>query len=388
MRSFFGCLWFGLLRSIRRPGRLFGILFPPLVIGLVIWLLPPATQNQPLAAGVSLPEDSIHAQALFDALSNTDTNYVAFYPATEEEIKQNVAAGRWVCGFVAHQDFDTAVTQSHPGRLVTMIETPANTLSPLLREAFSAALYHVRAPYLASTYAQEQHLILPSDAPKLRERATARPDDAMLLHTTFLQGQPREHAQTLHSSAIRTILLGLLAIYFLLFSLLLASDLSRMQQEIWFRRLAAVTGRASLFYGIALAPMLMLTLCAMVSYGLIQTFFAYGVLNATHFASIFAYTLFLTGLSVSLGQFHGIQSLLAVLFPFIPAVCLLLSPIFMDVAQQIPFAAPLSHALPPTWLMHALSNSASSGVTLPGLGLISNLAALSLIRMTTSGRHF
>lgn len=82
--------------------------------------------------GSDLPEHSPGAQALFRALSETDPAFVVFHEASEETIRSEVAAGRWECGFILHEDFETRYPAQYPGKLATMVRSRGGTLSPLL----------------------------------------------------------------------------------------------------------------------------------------------------------------------------------------------------------------------------------------------------------------
>ena len=77
MNTLLGCFLLGLARLSRRAGLLLVLL--PLTILTGGLLFPADRSDQPLEAGVCLPEHSPGAQALFRALSETDPAFVVFH---------------------------------------------------------------------------------------------------------------------------------------------------------------------------------------------------------------------------------------------------------------------------------------------------------------------
>ena len=191
MNTLLGCFSLGLARLSRRAGLLLVLL--PLTILTGGLLFPADRDDQPLEAGVCLPEHSPGAQALFQALSETDPTFVIFHEASEETLRNEVAAGRWECGFILHEDFETRYPEQYPGKLATVVRSRSGTLSPLLGEAFSAALYHVRAPYLAADYAAENGLASDESLDALTEQVAAGPARRMALTIQTIDGTRRLH---------------------------------------------------------------------------------------------------------------------------------------------------------------------------------------------------
>lgn len=379
MKSFSACLLIGLARMRRKPGRLLGAILLPLAVLLIGLLLPPDSLNTPLEAGVCLPTDSAYAEPLWERLNASDPSYVIFYPATETEIYEQVAAGKWVCGFVADPEFDTRLTQTRPGRLAEVVQTPAETMAPLLREAFCAALYHVRAPYLASDYAAQNDLARGAELETVQETVRAGSPHAMQLDTVTVDGTAGQ-APNLGAATARAACQGLIAVFLFLFALLLASELDSVREDGWFVRLSAVSGPFALRAGLAAAQMLPLTALAVLAYALSEIFFAGRLQNLTGFAALLGYALWLTGLALVLGRIRGVRHVLAALLPFLPAACLLLCPIFFDAARLFAPAAPISRLLPPSWLLRALQGATLDGVCLWGFGLAFLLAGAFPIR--------
>ncbi|MBS7225794.1 MAG: hypothetical protein KH050_10750 [Clostridiaceae bacterium] len=373
MNTLLGCFLLGLARLSRRAGLLLVLL--PLTILTGGLLFPADRSDQPLEAGVCLPEHSPGAQALFRALSETDPAFVVFHEASEEIIRSEVAAGRWECGFILHEDFETRYPEQYPGKLATVVRSRSGTLSPLLGEAFSAALYHVRAPYLAADYAAENGLASDESLDALTEQVAAGSARRMALTVQTVDGTAQT-APSLARSTARALCRGLIAVTLFLYALLLAADLNACMSEGWFTRTAALTGRLPLLCGPVAAQMGAASVSALIAFGLGAWFF--GGADVTGFAAIVLYALMLTGLALTLAQLPAAHGWLTALLPFVPAVCLVLCPILFDAGQFFPPAAPVSAILPPTWLLHVMNGH--SIIFLPAAALFFALAAAVLSR--------
>lgn len=380
MKSWFSCLLLGFARLGRRPGRLIGACLLPLCVLAAGLLLPGESLNTPLEAGVCLPDDSPRAEALLECLSQTDPTYVRFHRADEDEIYARVAAGKWVCGFVLRDDFDDRVTARIPGQLATVIVSRAETMAPLLTEAFSAGVYHLRAPLLAADYAQQNGLADGAQLDALRAQIEAGAPDAMTLQTESIDGTPGQAPPRLGAATARAAVRGLAAIFLFLSALLLAGELDGLRREGWFTRTAAASGPFALRAGLGAAYMLAVTLLTAAAYALSEFFFADGSPDLSGLGLLAGYALGLTGLALLLGLVPGVRHVLAALLPFLPAVCLLLCPIFFDAARFFAPAGPLSRLLPPSWLLRALQGAAADGVLLWALGPVTLPAAALLSR--------
>ncbi len=373
MSSFFGCFSLGLMRLIRRPGRLLGLVLLPCLVLLAGLLLPSDDLEQPLEAGVCLPAHTPGALELLDILQQSDPQYVVFHAASEQEIYDHVSAGRWECGFVLSRDFETSYSKENPGRLATLVRARSSTLSPLLADVFSAALFHLRAPDLASGYAGQTGLAAGAALDELKQVVADGVSTKMGLAVQTIDGTAQERPH-LGVATAASFCRGLCAVALFLYALLLAADLSACTSEGWFVRTAALTGRFQLLFGLAAAQMLAAAGCAFASFALGIHFFGSAV--PFHAAAVLLYLWMLTGLALALGQLPGTSHWLPALLPFIPAVCLVLCPIFFDAGRVFPPAAPVSAALPPTWLLRALDGGGFR--VLLYAGLISTLAALML----------
>ena len=241
MSSFFGCFSLGLMRLIRRPGRLLGLVLLPCLVLLAGLLLPSDELEQPLEAGVCLPADTPGALELLDILQQSDPQYVVFHAASEQEIYDHVSAGRWECGFVLSRDFETSYPKENPGRLATLVRARSSTLSPLLADVFSAALFHLRAPDLASGYAGQTGLATGAALDELKQVVADGVSTKMGLAVQTIDGTAQEHPH-LGAATAAAFCRGLCAVALFLYALLLAADLSACTSEGWFVRTAAPAG--------------------------------------------------------------------------------------------------------------------------------------------------
>lgn len=345
-----GCLMLGFLRLLRRPARLAGLCLLPAVIFAAGMLLPPQSLDSPLHAGICLPEGSSGAAALWDTLCQTDQAYVIFHMANETEITENVAAGKWECGFILHPEFETRYQQEDCGWLATVITSRSGTLSPILEEAFSAALYHIRAPWLATAYAAQNKLADANGLAVLRQQiADGLPENRQMnLIVESVHGQTQTGVHFGMAMA-RSVCQGLIAIFLFLYGLLAAADLHAVRQTGWFARMAAFTGQPRLLAGLAAAQFVTAGLCGIAAYGFTAYFFAAG----KGFIAVLLYTAMLAGLAFVLAWLPGASQWLAAILPFAPAVCLIFCPVLFDAGQFFAPAGALSAALPPTWLLRA-----------------------------------
>ncbi len=372
--SFGSSLLLGFARLRRKPLRLLGVLLMPLAVLIAGLFVPQDSLNTPLEAGISLPEQSEQAQALWQRLNTGDPAYVSFHLADEEEIYEQVAAGKWVCGFILRPDFDSLLSSAQSVVLADVVQTQAETMAPLLCEAFSAAVYHLRAPELAATYAAQNGLADGATLDAVRETVANGAPHAMQLRTVTVDGQAEQAAQPGAATA-RAACQGFIAIFLFFAALLLASELDGVRQEGWFSRTAAFTGRFPLQAGLALAQMLPLAVAAGVAHALGEHFFA-GTLSLADLSALAGYGFCLSSFALFLGQVPGIRQGLSALLPFVPAVCLLLCPIFFDVANFFAPAARISHLLPPTWLLDAFAHPLPDCLWLWGMGLAFAAAAM------------
>lgn len=355
-----GCLMLGFLRLLRRPARLAGLLLLPAVIFAAGILLPPQSLDNPLHVGICLPEDSPGAAELWETLCQTEQAYVVFHTASETEITEKVAAGKWECGFILHPAFETRYQQEDCGWLATVVTSRSGTLSPILTEAFSTALYHIRAPWLAQAYAEQNGLADANGLAALRQQvADGLPENRQMeLVVESIHGQAQANAPVHFGTAMaRSVCRGFTAIFLFLYGLLTAADLHTAGQTGWFARTAAFTGQSQLFAGLAFAQFGAAGLCGIAAYSATEWFFAANGIKLIGIAAICLYTAMLAGLALVLAWLPGASQWLAAILPFIPAICLIFCPVLFDAGQFFAPAKALSAVLPPTWLLHAFDGN-------------------------------
>ena len=101
---FWGCFQLAFLRLIRKPGRIMGLIFLPILILIVGILFPANKLESPLEAGIYAPVDSSASQELMQNLMHSDHQYVIFRDASEQEIYDNVSSARWECEFILYNN--------------------------------------------------------------------------------------------------------------------------------------------------------------------------------------------------------------------------------------------------------------------------------------------
>ena len=367
--AFFRCLplALGLLR--RRKTWLLAALLLPVSILLAGMLLPAKTLDSSLTAGIVLPEDSPAAQTLLELLETSANTEVHFLSASLETARQQVAAGRWACAYVLAEDFESRIFAKDPGVLFTVLCPEGSTGVSLLHESVAAAVFTLRAPGIAAAYAQSAGFASDPDSVRQQTAQGLSPDQRMTIQIQTVSGTP---AEPVSHAAVQSLATGATAIFLLLMALLLASDLRRRQRQDWFRRTAAVTGRFPLLSAMAAAAGLLLFVSGAAALLLADAFWGgsfAGILPVACYGAV------LTALALVLAVVPELDAALPALAPFVPVCCLLLCPVFFDAAALFPACAPLSRALPPTWLLLALQQGKNGVWMLPVAAALTAAAA-------------
>lgn len=350
---FWGCFQLAFLRLIRKPGRIMGLIFLPILILIVGILFPANKLESPLEAGIYAPVDSSASQELMQNLMHSDHQYVIFHEASEQEIYDNVASGRWECGFILSNNFAENYAEQTPGHLATIVRANSSSLSPLLTDVFSAALFHLRAPKIAVAYAEQSQLATGKALDSIRKAIRNGVSNQMQLSVQTIQGTA-SHTPNLGAATAASVCRGLCAVTLFLYALMLAADLNASKTESWFIRFSAVSGKFSLLFSMTLAQILLMLLFSSAALLLNTHFFSN--ISSFSFPALLLYFVFLTGLALTFGQLPASSSWLPALLPFLPAICLVLCPIFFDAGHFFPPAAPISSMLPPTWLLRAFDS--------------------------------
>lgn len=361
--------------------RLAAVLLLPAAILAACLLLPGQLAGAAPTAGFVLPAeeaDRSAASSVYDLLAQNEA--VHFVLTDEETARREIAAGRWLCAYVPAADFASRLSDTDTDRLFTVLTPAGADLSPLVNEAVAAAVLTLRAPDLAADYASEAGFAGAAEARTIRERTAAglSPDQAMTFSIETVAGTAPASDPY---AALRTVLLGLSAIYLLLLALLWAAGLRRLRKRGWFPLAAASVGTFPLVFALALISGAALIAGGAASLLLIAWFLG-GSLSAL--VPMAMYGTVLAALTLFLSAVPGTDAAIPAVLPFLPVLCLFLCPVFLDAAAWFPFCGPLSESLPPTWFLDAVRQG-KPGLWMAAAAAVLTAASAVLLRDRRSG---
>lgn len=332
------------------------LLLAPLVSFGAARLLPPEETSAPVRVGVVLPEEG--GGPFWEKLSARSGLVVTFLPASCEEAERQVAAGQWDCALVLPEDFSARLAALDTAELFTLLTGPGSAVYPLVRETAAACAAECVSPGIAEQYLLDSGITAPARLeevrPRLQEVLLDRERVLVTLETA--DGRPLDPL-TLADRGVSNLISGLTASVLLVWTLFLAMDLGRWLESPAARRLAPLTGRTALLLP-RLAGGLVPGLCAG---GL-------ALLAAEHpltcIAALVPFLLFWGGAALLLARCRPAWSALPVLMPFVPALCLLLSPVLVDVSLIFPALAPAVRWMPVTLYLGACAGRWTDGLIL------------------------
>lgn len=323
-------------------------------------LLPAEEVSTPVQVGVVLPEEG--GGDFWTRLEERSGLVVTFCQADYEQAERQVASGRWDCALVLPQDFDDRLARLDVDGLFTLLTGPGSAVYPMVRETVSACVAECISPAMAETYLLDSGIAdadgLDGIRPRLHEVLLDR--DRVLISMESLDGRPLDPL-TLADSGVSDLLSGLTAILLLIWALLAAMDLGRWLDAPFTRRLLPLRGASALLLprlGAVLAP----ALCA----GALALLAVDGPLPCI--LALLPYLLFWGAAALALARLRPVWSALPVLLPFVPALCLLLSPVLLDLSALFPALGPVIRWNPVTLYLRACGGAWADGAVLAAAG--------------------
>ncbi len=357
-----------LLSLWRRPGYLVALLLCPLVLALGL-LLPREARGTEILVGISLPEDSPAAAELWERLEEERAGAVTYRRAAPEEVRAQVAAGHWECGFLLAEDFEDRLAGGRYEDLVTQVVSPASTMALPLREPVSAALLELCWQDIAGDCLARIGLDLPPVG-ALEDIIPPENRVAVRAETVGTDAAPREMTESLPYADLLT---GGVGLWLQTTALLAAGHLRRWLRGDWARLALPRVG-----LGVLLLPRAAVLGLAAWLAGAAALLLTGG--DGRALACLALYQLCLTAASAALALLPGAERLIAVLLPVTPLACVICCPVLLDAAMLVPALYPVSRALPLTHFLLAVQGQMGSAAMLAGMTALWGAAAWALGR--------
>lgn len=348
------------LRTQLSGRRIWLLLLPPLIALGAVRLLPPEEVSAPVQVGVVLPEAG--GEDFWRRLEERSGLAVTFHAAPQSRAVQRVAAGQWDCALVLPKDFANRLRRLDTEGLFTLLTAPGSAAYPMVRETVTACLAECISPAMAEKYLLDSGISeeaeLPSVRPRLQEVLEAQ--ERVLVTMETLDGRPLEPL-TLAGRGVSGLLAGLTAVLLLIWTLLTAMDLGRWLDSPFARRLVPLRGRLSL-----LLPRLAAALAPALGSGALALLAVERPLACM--LSLLPYLLFWGAAALVLAWRRPLWGALPVLMPFVPVLCLLLSPVLLDLSLLFPALGPVIRWMPVTLYLRACGGAWTDGLLLAAAG--------------------
>lgn len=345
------------------------LLLPAVVLAAVHWI-PPRETAAPVQVGVVAPAGDEAGEEYLQRLSLRSGTVVTFIPTEEETARRSVAAGRWDCALILPGDFARRMEELDTRRLITLVTGPASVAYPVVQETAAACLAEQLSPDMAREYLLESGIVTEEQLPALAEQleATLPEEQRVLIHLETLDGQELA-AEGLGGRGMSGILAGVVVIVLLIWVMFAAMDLGGWLETPFALRLRGMT---------PVTVMLLPRMAAALIPALLSGAAALACLegSARRIAALIPYLLLLGALALLFARWRAVWGAFPVLMPFVPVVCLVLSPVIFDLSALFPALKPLSACLPVTLYLRAAEGSAGAALVQVGAAALLLLAML------------
>lgn len=356
---------YSLLQQLRSLKTWILLLLLSLLIAVLPGLLPQQERAAPVQVGVALPEEG--GEAFWDLLQERSGAVITFIPADAATVEARVATGQWDCGLLLPEDFDKKLQSLSTHRLITMTVSDASAAYPLVRETVAAYVISLIAPDIARDYLTESGIAPEDTLPQLESvLEQVLPESERLLVTMTTPDGAALDPLTLADAGLAGLLRGLIAVILLVWVLMSAVDAGRWLETPAAARLRPLLGAATLL----LPRILAAAVPALLSAGI-----ALCLLGSGNILPLLAYLAALCALALLAARIPAVWTALPPLMPFVPLLCLVLSPVLFDPASLFPALAPLSAAMPITLFLRACDGAWQAGLLLLGAGILLTAAA-------------
>jgi len=361
---------------------------PMLLIPLAVWscltFLPREERTAPVQVGVAYPEEGADEfRAGLEARSGT---VVTFLAADEDTIRGKVATGQWDCGLLLDEDFDQRLNSLDMTRLITVCIGESSTVYPLVRETVAACIAELAAPDMAYEYLASSGMLTPEteDAANALLEQILTDEDRILIQLETAYGEPLD-APELADDSLHGILRGLIAVVLLIWLMFSAMDLGRWLDTPAAKRLRPLRPVTALLLPRALAAALPAFLSSCAALCLLPDGFR-------SLLPLAAYLCALCALSLLAARAPKVFTAFPYLLSFVPVICLLLSPIIVDLSLFFPAIAPVQACILVTMFLRGCDGSVVHTLLLAAITVLAVLLSVladtvSRLRVRTAKRH-
>lgn len=346
----------GLFKIKNRLSNIIGMLALPILILIIGLFLPQSEINKPINIGLSLNNNNDgYTQKLLDKLQNDDDKQIIWNISNQNEIKQNVLSGKWLCGFILSSSFAEKLESENLEKLVTVVKLDDELLSSLIQERFLSALYSIQTPVLAANYSQKNNIAKNTVFENWTDKSELKQYNDMSIEVINIDGISQN---TNNSSKTAFVLCKtLIAIFIFLISLLQIIDINKISNEQWFINTVPYFNDTLFKLGITSSFMLLNSLCAIFAWIISFIFFGSNF-DIKELLLFISYFIMLTLWIAILSRYVVIRQLINIFLPFIPIICFVLSPIFIDITSIFPYTKLFLIITPPVWLLYAINGNA------------------------------
>lgn len=364
MRFFLSCFTGRLLTRLRRWGTWLLVVLLPASMLAAVMLIPAEEAAAPVQVGVVIPADDPEGEEYLRRLSLRNGTVVTFLPAQEEVARRNVAAGRWDCALLLPDDFTLRVEQLDTRRLITVLTGPASVVWPLVQETAAACLAEQISPRIAEEYLLESGIVTQEQLPALSGRLeSVLPEQQRVLIGLERLGEETVTADASGMWGIRSVLSGVIAIMLLVWVMFSAMDLGRWLETPFAQRLCGMKPVMVLLLPRMAADLLLVLIsgaAAMLCLGQ----------PVRYLVALVPYLMLLGVFSLLSARWKAIWTSFPILLPFVPPLCLVLSPVLFDPTALFPGLAPISAVMPVTLYLHAADGSAAAALGMTGAAVL------------------
>lgn len=376
MRFFFAGLRLQLVRLLRQKAIALCLLLLPLLVLAMGLLLPDAEQNI-IKVGILLPEDSARAERIWNRLLEYSDPQIRFVRAdSEDQVREMVAGRAWECGYMFPENLDERLTAGGYQRLITRVMSPASM--PLFAGwTLSSVVVEECVSDIALGYLVESGLLASESIENIPPFAGGIDGGKPVLSLQMEEMEGSTEGGAGASLTGATLARGVMALLLFLVAYLCAVRHRDDMGSGFFTRLSPYVPSAQLFLPSLGASGLLLLVAGALAVCLGRVFFP------NHFSSLPAeglllllYLASLTGFAFLLSVVVKNREVLITALPFWMILCLLLSPILLDIGQWIPAARWLDILLPPALYLRAAAGSADAPWQMGLMAVLSFLAGL------------
>ena len=328
----------------------------------VTWSLSAALPAQavvsPVQVGVCLPDEG--AEAFWEALENRSGTVTTFIQADEDTIIGKVTTGQWDCGIVLPEDFARRVEEMDTHELIGLYISDSSTVYPIVRETVAACLISAAGEGIAKEYLEEQGF-----AKTELEVKPLSEDERVDIQMSTVDGRELD-ALALSEDTSGRIVMGILGIVLTIRMLLTAVDLGRWLEQPCVVRMAPLRSTTQRLLPQILASVVPVFVSAGVSVCIYSK-------SLQILLPLAAYLLAMCAWLPVLARTKGIRSAVPILMPFVPVLCLVLSPIILDPGAMIPAMGQISKWLPLTLYLDAAEGNLRCAAVLLQIALVGML---------------